>query len=159
MKYVHQASVCKPHTITRSQAGSLHYIDKPSILPEQFHRRKSEKRVRDEVYCTMAELSGHGFSYREIQIAIQVVGNTLFGTKWKLPWELDKDHYDIDSMSQNLMQIHFWLVKTCGKCWTVQNSLHRISKYFLAKEIREKILHLQTFNGCWFNKNRDFQFK
>ena len=45
----------------------------------------------------MAELSGHGFSYREMQIAIQVVGNTLFSTKWKLPRELDKDHYDIDS--------------------------------------------------------------
>ena len=62
VKYVHQASACKPHTITRSQAGNLHDTDKPSILPEQFHRRKSEKRVRDEVYCTMAELSGHGFS-------------------------------------------------------------------------------------------------
>ena len=45
----------------------------------------------------MAELSGHGFSYREMQIAIHVVGNTLFSTKWKLPRELDKDHYDIDS--------------------------------------------------------------
>ena len=45
----------------------------------------------------MAELSGHGFSYREMQIAIQVVGNTLFGTKWKLPRELDKDHYDTES--------------------------------------------------------------
>ena len=45
----------------------------------------------------MAELSGHGFSYREMQIAIQVVGNTLFSTKWKLPRELDKDHYNIDS--------------------------------------------------------------
>ena len=66
VKYVHQASVCKPHTITRSQARNLHDIDKPSILPEQFHMRKSEKRVRDEVYWVMAELSGHGFSYSEI---------------------------------------------------------------------------------------------
>ena len=97
VEYVHQASVCKPHTITRSQARNLHDIDKPSILPEQFHMRKSEKRVRDEVYWAMAKLSGHGFSYREIRIAMQVVGNTLFGTKWKLPRELDKDLYDIDS--------------------------------------------------------------
>ena len=37
VKYVHQASVCKPHTITRPQARNLHDIDKPSILPEQFH--------------------------------------------------------------------------------------------------------------------------
>ena len=63
VKYVQQASVCKPHTITRSQARNLHDIDKRSILPEQFHIRKSEKRVRDEVYWTMAELSGHGFCY------------------------------------------------------------------------------------------------
>ena len=37
VKYVHQASVCKPHTITRPQARNLHDIDKPSILSEQFH--------------------------------------------------------------------------------------------------------------------------
>ena len=66
MKYVHQASVCKPHTMTRSQARNLHDIDKPSILPEQFHIRKSEKKVRDEVYWTMAEQSGHRFSYRKM---------------------------------------------------------------------------------------------
>ena len=96
VKYVQQVSVCKPHTITRSQARNLHDIDKRSILPEQFHIRKSEKRVRDEVYWTMAELSGHGFCYREMQIAIKVVGNTLFGTKWKLIRKLDKDCYDID---------------------------------------------------------------
>ena len=32
-----------------------------------------------------------------MQNAIKVVGNTLFGTKWTLARELDKDHYDIDS--------------------------------------------------------------
>ena len=45
----------------------------------------------------MAELSGRGFPYRETQIAIQVVGNALFVTEWKLPRELDKDHCDTDS--------------------------------------------------------------
>ena len=44
VKYVHQVSVCKPHTITHSQARNLHDLDKPSILPEQFHIRKSEKK-------------------------------------------------------------------------------------------------------------------
>ena len=120
VKYVQQASVCKPHTITRSQARNLHDIDKPSILPEQFHIRKSEKRVRDEVYWTMAELSGHEFSYREIQIAIQVIGNTLFGTKWKLPRELDKDHYNIESYEMEdeseLDADTLPSVKICGKC-------------------------------------------
>ena len=75
----------------------MHDIDKPSILPEQYSIHKTEKRVRDEVYWTMAELSGRGFPYRETQIAIQVVGNTLFVTEWKLPRELDKDHCDTDS--------------------------------------------------------------
>ena len=97
VKYFHQASICKHHTITPSQARNLHDIGKPSISPEQFHICKSEKRVRDEAFWTMVALSGHGFSYREIQIAIQVVENTLFGAKWKLPKELDKSHYDIDS--------------------------------------------------------------
>ena len=82
MKYVHQASVCKPHTITRSQAGSLHYTDKPSILPEQFHRRKSEKRVRDEVYCTMAELSGY-----------------VLTKKYRLPFKLLGIHCSVQSGS------------------------------------------------------------
>ena len=81
VKYVHQALVCKPLTITRPQARNLHDIDKPSILTEQFHICKSEKRVRDEVYWTMAELSGHGSPYTEMKIANQVVGNKLFGTK------------------------------------------------------------------------------
>ena len=52
--------------MTRSHARNLHDIDKPSILPEQFHIRKSEKKVRDEVYWTMAEQSGHRFSYRKM---------------------------------------------------------------------------------------------
>ena len=45
-----------------------------SCLSSSIH--KSEKGVRDGAYWTMTE---------------------LFGTKWKLPRELDKDHYDIDS--------------------------------------------------------------
>ena len=38
-----------------------------------------------------------GFLYREMQIAIQVVRNTLLGRKWKLPRDFDRDHYNIDS--------------------------------------------------------------
>ena len=33
----------------------------------------------------MADLDGHNFSYKDSQIAIMVVGNVLFGRKWKLP--------------------------------------------------------------------------
>ena len=35
----------------------------------------------------MAELDGHGFSYKESQLAIVIVGNMLFGVNWKLPTE------------------------------------------------------------------------
>ena len=35
----------------------------------------------------MAELDGAGFSYRESQMAIKIVANTLFGRNWKLPAE------------------------------------------------------------------------
>ena len=38
----------------------------------------------------MAELDGHGFSYRECQLAIAIVGNMLFGIHWKLPTEADE---------------------------------------------------------------------
>ena len=97
MKYVYQASVYKPHTITRSQARNSHDIDKPHILTEQFHTHKSDKRATDEVYWKITELFSHEFSYREMKIAIQFVGNTLLCTNWKLPRELDKDYYNIDS--------------------------------------------------------------
>ena len=33
----------------------------------------------------MAQLDGHGFSYKQSQIAIVIVANLLFGRKWKLP--------------------------------------------------------------------------
>ena len=136
-KYVHQTSVCKPHTITRFQARNLHDIDKPSILPEQFHTCKSEKSVRDEVYWTMAELSGHGFSYKGMQIAIQVVGNTLFGTKWKVPRELDKDHYNIDN---NEMEDESGFdTDTLPTRKKMQEMLKKIEAYSL-KQVGEEVL-------------------
>ena len=95
----------------QSQARNLYDMDKPSILPEQFHISKSEKRLRDEVYWTMAELSGHGFSSGEMQIVIQVVGNTLFGTKWKLPRELEETVFHCSSIS-SLSEIYF----KCKRC-------------------------------------------
>ena len=40
-----------------------------------------------QIYWTMAQLDGHGFSYKQSQIAIVIVANLLFGRKWKLPSE------------------------------------------------------------------------
>ena len=73
-------------------------------LPLKFrHIRKSERVIRDEVYLALAELDGHGFSYREGQLAIVVVANTLFGRAWKFPTEEDesedREHiYDNDTL-------------------------------------------------------------
>ena len=38
-----------------------------------------------QIYWTMAQLDGHGFSYKQSQIAMVIVANILFGRKWKLP--------------------------------------------------------------------------
>ena len=52
----------------------------------------------------MAELDGYNFSYKDSQIAIMVVGNTLFGRNWKLPDKNDSDEedqettFDIDTL-------------------------------------------------------------
>ena len=45
----------------------------------------------------MATLDGHGFSYKECQIAIMVVGNTMFGRKWKIPKEEHCESEDEES--------------------------------------------------------------
>ncbi|CAM1331741.1 Uncharacterised protein g10665 [Pycnogonum litorale] len=82
-----EIGVNKP--ITRTSACSPVDISEESAeLPLKFrHVRESQRNVRDEVYWTMAELNGLGFSYKESQVAIVTVGNILFGTKWKLPAE------------------------------------------------------------------------
>ena len=49
-----------------------------------------------QVYWAMAQLDGYGFSYKESQIAIMVVGNILFGRKWKLQPETNSDFYNED---------------------------------------------------------------
>ena len=45
----------------------------------------------------MAQLDGHGFSYKQSQIAIVIVANLLFGRKWKLPSEDKNDDDDEES--------------------------------------------------------------
>ena len=55
----------------------------------------------------MAELDGAGFSYRESQMAIKIVANTLFGRNWKLPAEENSggdEHestFDTDTLPKN----------------------------------------------------------
>ena len=55
-------------------------------MPHEFrHIRTSMRGVRDDVYMTMSELDGYGFSYHESQITIMIVGKILFKRNCKLP--------------------------------------------------------------------------
>lgn len=58
-------------------------------LPQQYrHIRQSGRGIVKANVCqAMAELYGHGFSPRDIQIALCVIGNKLFSRNWKLPQE------------------------------------------------------------------------
>lgn len=92
-----------PHTVTRSQSENEINLqnENDDPLPLQFrHIRLSERIVRNEVYQAMAQLDGYGFSYRECQVAIMVVGNTLFGRQWKLPVENEKSSDKSDTLHE-----------------------------------------------------------
>ena len=54
--------------------------------PHLTHIRTSErKKIRDEVYTTLASLTGHGLSVRESCFAVVEVGNGMMGRQWKMP--------------------------------------------------------------------------
>ena len=60
------------------------------------HLRISERVVRDELYETIANLTGVGLSVREASKAIVITGNNMFNMEWK---EHDKgETIDIDTM-------------------------------------------------------------
>ena len=54
------------------------------------HVRTSKNAVMSEIYHACAEMEGHGFSLSQMQIALQVVGNFIFETTWKIPEEKDR---------------------------------------------------------------------
>ena len=76
-------------------------------MPEQYkHVRKSERKVKDEVYTALANLSGEGLSLLESVKAVVEVANCCFGRSWKIPVEEDKT-FDIDTMphSKNIREM------------------------------------------------------
>ena len=76
---------------TRSQKQSLKgETADPTIIFPTVPIRKSLQMVNDDVYHTCAELDGEGFSLREIQIAMKVVGNRMFKQSWTIPKEKDR---------------------------------------------------------------------
>ena len=69
-------------------------LDDP--LPKRFrHIRDSERKVKDEFYKTVANLSGAGLSVNESSSAVVLVGNGMFGRSWKK--EEDTDIIDLDT--------------------------------------------------------------
>jgi hypothetical protein len=53
-------------------------------MPQQFqHIRDSERMVKNEFYQTCADLVGYGLGADECSRAVVVVGNGMFGRKWK----------------------------------------------------------------------------
>ena len=60
--------------------------------------RVSEKRVRNEIYETFAELDLYGFSYLGSQRAIEVVFRRLFHCKRKKSEENDRENNSTDSI-------------------------------------------------------------
>ena len=75
--------------------------DTADLLPEEFqHIRVSERKVRDEFYKTVANLSGKGLSISESSSAVIEVGNTMFGRRWRNPGECD-EVFDIDTVPTN----------------------------------------------------------
>ena len=60
-------------------------------LPREFqHIRLSERKVREEFYTTIANLSGKGLSISEASSAVIEVGNTMFKRSWKSAGECDE---------------------------------------------------------------------
>ena len=67
-------------------------------LPKEYRNiRISERKVREEVYETVANLSGNGMSLDEACNAIIDVGNGLFGRKWKKS-DMEENNFDADTL-------------------------------------------------------------
>ena len=75
--------------------------DTDDLLPQTFqHIRISERKVRDEFYQTVANLTGKGLSTSESSLAIIEVGNTMFQRRWKTSNDFD-EAFDIDTVPTN----------------------------------------------------------
>ena len=61
------------------------------------HVRTSERKVKDNFYLTVANLSGHGMSVRECHLAVVEVANGMFQRNWKLA-DIDSDTFDSDTL-------------------------------------------------------------
>ena len=96
-----------------------------NITKDAFEKyvRTSAYHVRDEIYEVCAELTGHGFSYHECQIALSVVPR-LFGCTWTIHTEsrgrggFNKDEEGEDAVD-NPNEMDQFDNNTLPKCWDV----------------------------------------
>ena len=73
-------------------------VNTNDFMPSKFcHIRHSERKVREEFYITVANLTGLGLSNNEASSAIVEVGNGMFERKWKTSGECDET-FDIDTV-------------------------------------------------------------
>ena len=73
-------------------------VDNEDLMPPKFrHIRISERKVKDDVYKCLANLSGEGLSLQESVKAVVEVANSCFGRSWKIPAEEDES-FNIDTM-------------------------------------------------------------
>ena len=90
-------------TITTRQSSSSANIQSETTghIPA-VRIRDSINLVHDDFYDACAELDGEGFSLREVQIAIKVVGNRMFKQSWTIPKEKDRESkYNIEEIEEN----------------------------------------------------------
>ena len=67
-----------------------------SLPSSACHLQTSERNVRDDLYETIANLTGVGLSVIEASKAVVITGNTMFNMKWKE--HVEEEIIDIDTM-------------------------------------------------------------
>ena len=104
--------------------------EEDQMPPEFQHVRNSERKVKDELYMTCANLSGEGFSLQECINAVVMVANGMVGRKWKKPGDSDEGfdveiHKNLNSQEMNCVKRNF-----------TNQTVHRDSNCFLILVIR-----------------------
>ena len=67
-----------------------------SLPSSACHLQTYERNFRDDLYETIANLTGVGLSVIEASKAVVITGNTMFNMKWKE--HVEEEIIDIDTM-------------------------------------------------------------
>ena len=73
-------------------------------LPKRFrHTRDSERKLKDDFYKTIANLSGAGLSVKESSSAVVLVGNGMFGRSWKKEEDIEIIYLDTTPSKRSIV--------------------------------------------------------